>query len=138
MCEFFVSTQRSGWNITYIVILQLLKQQKNLCFVNHKNDEQFYTFVFLTPFGQHILFLSSNQFIQHIDFRTRYDGFAKRYNGIRGVNLDLGKSVKWLSMKWTLKNPNGSFLEQGSPNFFEGGPDNNETISLGAGQIIQS
>ena len=29
-------------------------------------------------------------------------------------------------------------LSQGSPNFFEGGPDNNETISLRAGQIIQS
>ena len=27
-------------------------------------------------------------------------------------------------------------LRQGSPNFFEGGPDNNETISLRAGQII--
>ena len=27
---------------------------------------------------------------------------------------------------------------QGFPNFVEGGPDNNETISLRAGQIIQS
>ena len=29
-------------------------------------------------------------------------------------------------------------LEQGSPNFFEGGPDNKETISSRAGQIIRA
>ena len=31
-----------------------------------------------------------------------------------------------------------NLLRQGSPNFFEGGPDNKETISSRAGQIIQS
>ena len=46
--------------------------------------------------------------------------------GFRGNALILMKS--YLSNR----------VQQGSPNFFEGGPDNNETISLRAGQIIQS
>ena len=67
-----------------------------------------------------------------LDSKISFLIFSKRNNHRNGLKSFFGKYQRTASNKMIYT------LHQGSPNFFEGGPDNKETISSRAGQIIQS